>query len=772
MWKKPLGKYQTQPLKGKDVKNLKKLVGAENLSDGDEKVEVWKIEPFLHVYAVGGVPMFVDTTGKLKEKPIPTIFALWRYEDLRGAINTMHTISDVSTFVLKGADFMWPGVIESTFKASDKNELVAIAVRGNPYPFAIGRATMDTISMRLQPEKGKAVAVLQYYGDCLTQAAPARMPIPEGFSKGRVSTVAKTGPPAEQAVSDAEPEENEEAEGNGENEEVEEAEEAEETEEADEDEDSAAAAPANFDEFIDLDDDEVIPEASQGGAAAPERHLDPADAQSNDDSAGSDSGSPSPQKSKRQQRMEALASKKKGKTDKAAKKSGKPPAETPGGDAEAGEGSPDPSPEEMDDLLRVSFVTALSRLSKADLPLLVSNFYSQHLLPARPSGSVINLKKSGYKKITNLVLEMERAGVVKTKQKSPGVDQIADIDKKSKRYAELMKGGGGRVTLQAGSEGSKPAAAKEGEELDLSVLPLGRIKRVAQTHRVKGDSRLLPTVFAGVDHKTEQFSTSDLTKRLVEWLRAEAVPSRDGAKGVKGHAPDPLFEVPPALNSLWPAHKEVTRELQLTKLSANAPLGFKTDGNLVVTHVDADGIARAAQIRVGDRILKVEGQPVKDMPGLAAVLKQHPKKAVFTVKGKDVRPKEAALSDLQRRLLAYETVPAHAVHYAGAPGVEPSVVAKKGPAPQVTIVVKPRGGNSFVSYLGNLDKFGFDPAATATYLQHYLAGSVSVVTPPVAPASSTLLLQGRQFKKLAPFFDAYGLPRDTIVVSDKQAKKK
>jgi len=81
---------------------------------------------------------------------------------------------------------MLPGVNVTTQPpaAFQKGALVAIAVPGNPAPIAVGLATMSADDMRaagLAAGKGKAVEVLQAYGDYL-YAEAAGSPVPnEGF---------------------------------------------------------------------------------------------------------------------------------------------------------------------------------------------------------------------------------------------------------------------------------------------------------------------------------------------------------------------------------------------------------------------------------------------------------------------------------------------------------------------------------------------------------------------------------------------------------------
>ena len=68
------------------------------------------------------------------------------------------------------------------------------------------------------------------------------------------------------------------------------------------------------------------------------------------------------------------------------------------------------SPEEvMDELVEKAFLQALKTTAKkAELPILTSTFFRQHMLPACPSdlGGPIDLKKSSYKKLGKFLSKM------------------------------------------------------------------------------------------------------------------------------------------------------------------------------------------------------------------------------------------------------------------------------------------------------------------------------------------------------------------------------
>jgi len=60
--------------------------------------------------------------------------------------------------------------------------------------------------------------------------------------------------------------------------------------------------------------------------------------------------------------------------------------------------------------------------------MLVSVFYSTHMLPSKPPDTIVDLKKSKYKKISNLLAEMQSKGLIQTKEEK-GIAQLVAINK-------------------------------------------------------------------------------------------------------------------------------------------------------------------------------------------------------------------------------------------------------------------------------------------------------------------------------------------------------
>lgn len=79
------------------------------------------------------------------------------------------------------------------------------------------------------------------------------------------------------------------------------------------------------------------------------------------------------------------------------------------------------SVEVVSERLLAAFLNGLKKtLKDAQLPMLVSTFYSSVLLPSRPPGTSIDVKKTRHRKISNFLKEMEERGLVTLKVRAHG----------------------------------------------------------------------------------------------------------------------------------------------------------------------------------------------------------------------------------------------------------------------------------------------------------------------------------------------------------------
>lgn len=126
------------------------------------------------------------------------------------------------------------------------------------------------------------------------------------------------------------------------------------------------------------------------------------------------------------------------------------PAEEPvGGEDKAEEAAirrPPPNEEEVqaqDNLLRHCFFTAVKggaekKLREKDMPILANVFFSEYMLPARPEGTTLEIKRTSYKKFNSFLTEAASKGIIQTKETSPGVLQITAVNRSHEEYCTAL----------------------------------------------------------------------------------------------------------------------------------------------------------------------------------------------------------------------------------------------------------------------------------------------------------------------------------------------
>jgi translation initiation factor 2D len=84
--------------------------------------------------------------------------------------------------------------------------------------------------------------------------------------------------------------------------------------------------------------------------------------------------------------------------------------------------------EAMNELLNYCFFKALkTSAKKIELPVLTSNFYRLHIVPACPSEKTLDVKKSSYKKLSKFLDTLKKEGVIDVKEFTKGVESISAI---------------------------------------------------------------------------------------------------------------------------------------------------------------------------------------------------------------------------------------------------------------------------------------------------------------------------------------------------------
>jgi predicted ribosome-associated RNA-binding protein Tma20 len=135
------------------------------------------------LYSMNGTTLLFDVEGR--NNLFPTVSTLSLYPSLLPCLSTW---GPVSRFVMKGADFMIPGLAQSASwdETVQMNGKCALKIVGNPLPFAVGVSLINGSILNSQNQKGKAMLVYHNYGDFLTTKIP---PLNAGFTLKEIKPI-------------------------------------------------------------------------------------------------------------------------------------------------------------------------------------------------------------------------------------------------------------------------------------------------------------------------------------------------------------------------------------------------------------------------------------------------------------------------------------------------------------------------------------------------------------------------------------------------------
>ena len=123
----------------------------------------------MRIYLSDGAPIVIDHSGKGDYEL--TYFTLWRAPDALGpSIEVKHCA--VTKYLVKGADFMLPGVgaLHPDLPKFKQGHVFAIKSPGNPKPFAVGEAVMsysEFVESQTKNNGGKFLVIRTCYRDAL-----------------------------------------------------------------------------------------------------------------------------------------------------------------------------------------------------------------------------------------------------------------------------------------------------------------------------------------------------------------------------------------------------------------------------------------------------------------------------------------------------------------------------------------------------------------------------------------------------------------------------
>ncbi|CAM9600970.1 unnamed protein product [Laminaria digitata] len=192
--------------------------------------------------------------------------------------------------------------------------------------------------------------------------------------------------------------------------------------------------------------------------------------------------------------------------------------EDPGGDAGVEEQEP---VEVVSERLLAAFLNGLKKtLKDTQLPMLVSTFYSSVLLPSRPPGTSIDVKRTRYRKISNFLKEMEERGLV-TLEVNKGVQSLVAVDR---AHPDLRAFRATAVTAAAKAAADAAAiAAAEGATINSndSDTAIKAFELFKLSHNIK---KMIGTNAASVTGKYGEYLTpSEARDVLFGYIKAEGL---------------------------------------------------------------------------------------------------------------------------------------------------------------------------------------------------------------------------------------------------------
>ncbi|KAI7857575.1 hypothetical protein BDC45DRAFT_500145 [Circinella umbellata] len=119
------------------------------------------------IYVADGKPLWLKLENRT-QPVVPTVYTLWQHPD---TLPLLYTWGPVIHRLTEGADLMIPGLVlgpEGKLPDLKVGDLVAITIKGYPYPLAVGTMTLPTSEIRVRSGmKGKAVHIIHVYRDFL-----------------------------------------------------------------------------------------------------------------------------------------------------------------------------------------------------------------------------------------------------------------------------------------------------------------------------------------------------------------------------------------------------------------------------------------------------------------------------------------------------------------------------------------------------------------------------------------------------------------------------
>ncbi|XP_062025349.1 uncharacterized protein LOC133741464 isoform X3 [Rosa rugosa] len=353
---------------------------------------------------------------------------------------------EVSRYVIGGADLMFPGISipAEGLPSFIAGEAWAVKVPGNPAPIAVGTTTMSCTEALKAGLRGKALKIAHYYGDLLWESVEGPYVPNAGFLEDAVFE----DPTLSSAqISDS----------------------------------YDGANGGSHDQLNGIDDREMG------------QHVDVADVQSEPSSA---SVAPIDARNEIAEEVTANVGDLKLTDDDSANQS-------------TGEDQHPLSAEDVDMLLEKCLLQALHTTVKdKDLPMPGSTLWSNYVLPCRPSGITLDIKKSSYKKLSKWLQAKCSTGLIRVKEdKYKKESVLLSIDRSHPDYSSFKP---------------EKRQVEEAVQTGVPAVSESRSVKILEVAEIYKPSVHVNPVFASVGADTgELYSASDATDIVFKYVEKE-----------------------------------------------------------------------------------------------------------------------------------------------------------------------------------------------------------------------------------------------------------
>lgn len=172
-------------------------------------------------------------------------------------------------------------------------------------------------------------------------------------------------------------------------------------------------------------------------------------------------------------------------------------------------------PEAMDKLLLHCFLKAWkTSAKKVEVPILTSNFYRLHMVPACPDGASLDIKKSTYKKLSKFLNAMAKKNLIAVKEFPKGIENITAVNWEHGDIKSFI--------VDKEETTVRPVTKNKNE--NAFVPPL-----IEELYQVSGDT--IKFYRANGYNKSDVLSTADVRRVVTDYIKKNGL-QKEGEKTV------------------------------------------------------------------------------------------------------------------------------------------------------------------------------------------------------------------------------------------------